>query len=102
MTSTTFFVTICIFLFEVDDTRGEGVHLQVGMDHLLDLLEGCKQKEICHHGKRNAIGDCFPSNAISHIIIWNPQEHLLIHLVKEVKLVGLVEAQWMDVFDKRY
>jgi hypothetical protein len=27
---------------------------------------------------------------------------LLIHLVKEVKLVGLVEAQWMDVFDKRY
>jgi hypothetical protein len=39
------------------------------MDHLLDLLQGCKQKEICHRGKRNAFGDGFLSNVISHIII---------------------------------
>jgi hypothetical protein len=39
--------------------------------------------------------DSFPSNAISHIILWNPQEHLLIHLVEEVKLVGLAQVHWM-------
>jgi hypothetical protein len=56
------------FYSRFDDTRGEGIHLQVGIDHLLDLLQGCKWKEICHHGKRNAFGDGFLSIAISHII----------------------------------
>jgi len=39
------------------------------MDHLLDLLQGCKWKEICHHGKINAFGGGYLSIAISHIII---------------------------------
>ncbi len=48
-----------------------------------------------HHGKINAFNDAFTPNAISHIILSKPQEHLLIHLVEELKLARLVQAQWM-------
>jgi hypothetical protein len=62
------------------------------MDHLLDLLQGYKQKEIFYHGKKKMHVVMALLQMQFSTSFFDSQEHLLIHLVQQVKLVGLVQA----------